>query len=158
MNAFEHSSRLNGWWDFAVGALGMLTMPPADTRDCDRVIDQLVRDSRAGGLARRANAVARRAWVSSRCRVALSGLAAVVRPEPPTAAWRLAGWMTAVAGATALAVDRLAPIAGGPLTWVVPVALVGAGVFAMAAAAPLSRADADKVRRQSTTFVERSGT
>jgi hypothetical protein len=55
--------------------------------------------------------------------------------------------MVAATGATALALNRLAPIPLGPMTWVAPSALVAAGLLVMSAAAPLSRAAADRRRR-----------
>jgi hypothetical protein len=143
MNTFRQPSILIGWWDFAERAMGALTKPHADVERCDRGVEQLVRDSRAGAAVRRATVVSRRAWARSRCRIGLVTLAAMVNREQPVARWRVAGWMTAVIGATALGLNQLAPIAIGPLTWVVPAAVIVAGVFVMAAAAPLSRAAAD---------------
>jgi hypothetical protein len=142
MNTCRQPSMLIGWWEFAVRSMGALTMPHANVERCDRVVEQLVRDSRAGAAVRRATVVTHRAWACSWCRIGLVALAAVVNREQPAARWRVVGWMTAVIGATALGLNRLAPIAIGPLTWMVPAAMIVAGVFVMAGAAPLSRAAA----------------
>jgi len=151
MNTFSQPSILTGWWEFAVRAMGALTKPHANVERCDRVVEQLVCDSRAGAAVRRATVVTHRAWTCSWCRMGLLALAAVVNREQPLARWRVAGWMTAVIGATALGLNQLAPIPIGPLTWIVPAAMIVAGVFVMAAAAPLSRAAAAaRVRNGST--------
>ena len=140
-------SIFTGWWRFAVRALTELTTPGADIDACDGAIEALARDSVIGGAAHRASVVIRRAWEASRCRAVVSSLVAPLLPESSTATWRAAGWMVAVAGATALVLNRLTPIPIGPLNWVVPAALVAAGLLLMAAAAPLARAAADRQLR-----------
>jgi len=134
---------LTGWWDFAVRALTALTTP-ADTGACDRGVEQLARESVAGNVLHRASTVIRQAWLASWFRSVAMSLAAALTPSPASASWRVAGWMIAVTGATALGLNQLAPIPLGPLTWVVPSALVALGLLVMAAAAPLSRAAADR--------------
>lgn len=133
-----------GWWDFAVRAFGALTTPGADIGACDRAVEQLARDSRAGAAVHHVSVVIRNAWTSSAFRSSANALFGTLTPASPSASWRVAGWMVAVVGATAAGLNRLAPIPIGPLTWVVPSALVAAGVFVMAAAGPLSRAAADR--------------
>ena len=136
---------LTGWWDFAVRTLTALTAP-ADTGACDRAVEQLARESLAGNVLHRVSTVARQAWLTSWFNASVSRLNAVLASSSPAAAWRVAGWMIAVTGATALGLNRLAPIPLGPLTWVLPSAIVAAGLIVMAAATPLSRAAADRRR------------
>ena len=133
-----------GWWDFAVRAFTALTAPRADIDACDRAVERLARDSRAGGAVHHASVVIRRAWASSSFRAAACALVAQLTPSSSAVAWRVAGWMVSVIGATVLGLNALAPIPLGPLTWVVPSALVAAGMFVMASAGPLSRAAADR--------------
>ena len=137
---------LTGWWDFAVRALTALTTP-ADTDACDRGVEQLARESVVGNMLHRASTVVRQAWLTSWFRSVAMPLAAALTQSPASAPWmpwRVAGWMIAVTGATALGLNQLAPIPLGPLTWVVPSALVAVGLLVMAGAAPLSRAAADR--------------
>lgn len=136
-----------GWWDFAVRAFGALTTPRADIDACDRAVEQLARDSRAGAAVHHVSVVIRRAWASSAFRSSANALFGMLTPSSPPASWRVAGWMVAVIGATALGLNTLALIPIGPLTWVVPSALVAAGMVVMAAAGPLSRAAADRRER-----------
>jgi len=148
MTAPKEPSILTGWWDCAVRALSALTAP-ADVDACDRAVEQLARESRIGGVMHRASVVIRQAWLASWFRARASALVVVLASSSRVSAWRVAGWMIAVTGATALALNRLSPIPIGPLVWVVPSALVAAGLLVMAAAAPLSRAAADRrIRRQ----------
>ncbi len=138
---------LTGWWAFAVRAFAALTAR-ADIDACDRAVEQLARESRIGALLHRVSAAIRHAWLSSWSQAFASRLAAILRSESPASAWRVGGWMTAVTGATALALNQLALIPMGPLTWVVPAGLAAAGVAVMAAAAPLSRAADDRRLRR----------
>jgi hypothetical protein len=147
MRTGEHSSistGLTGWWHFAVRALTALTTPRADIDACDRAVEQLARNSVAGSAVHHVSAAIRRAWAGSFVRASTLSLVAMVDSAPPVMVWRAAGWMIAVAGATAWGLDSLAPIPIGPLSWIMPVSLVAAGVFVMAVAAPLSRAAADR--------------
>jgi len=134
---------MTGWWDFAVRAFGALTEPRADIDACDYAVQRLARDSRAGAAVHAVGLVVRRAWASSAFRAAAFALAARLTPASPAAAWRVSGWMVAVTGATALGLNTLAPVPPGPLTWVLPAALVASGLVVMAAAQPLSRAARD---------------
>jgi len=133
-----------GWWDFAVRAFTALTAPRADVDACDRAVERLARESRTGAAVHYVSVVIQRSWASSLVRGAASSLVTQLMPSSSAWAWRVAGWMAAVTGATALGLNALAPIPAGPLTWVMPTALVGGGLFAMAAAGPLSRAAADR--------------
>lgn len=136
-------SILTGWWTFAVRTFAALTTR-ADVDACDRAVEQLARDSHVGALLHRTSVAIRQAWLASWSRALASRLAVVLMSASPASAWRVGGWMTAVTGATALALNQLALMPMGPLTWVVPSGLVAAGVAVMAAAAPLSRAAADR--------------
>ena len=147
MQTEDSSSIFTGWWRFAIRALTALTSPRADIAACDRAVEELARDSVIGGAVHHASLVIRRAWEASRFRAVASSFVAPLVPESSAATWRVAGWMTAVAGATALVLNRLSPVPIGPLNWVVPAALVAAGLLLMAAAAPLARAAADRQLR-----------
>ena len=133
-----------GWWNFADRALALLTTPRADVDRCDRDVERLARTSIAGRALHAASLAIRRAWAASRARASARWLASALMLQPGAAAWRLGGWMTAVAGATALVVAPLAPLPDGPLVWVIPALLVAAGLFVMTLAAPLARAAADR--------------
>jgi hypothetical protein len=142
---------LTGWWDFAVGAATALTSPRTNVDACDRTLEALARESRIGRAIHRLSVVSRSAWASSRVRSMLTRFASMLTSGSGTSRWRIAGWMVTVTGATALGLSRLGTIPAGPLTWVVPVLLVASGIFVMAAAAPLSRAAADRRLRQPTS-------
>lgn len=141
-------SILTGWWDFAVGALTALTSPRADVQACDRSLEALAREGRAGRAIHRISVVSRSAWASSQARSMSTRLASVLTSEGAASSWRIGGWMVTVAGVTALGLGRLATIPAGPLTWVVPALLAASGLFVMAAAAPLARAAGDRRLRQ----------
>jgi hypothetical protein len=136
-------SILTGWWDLSVRAFAALTAR-ADVDRCDRDVEQLARESRIGGVLHRASVITREAWLASWSRAAALRLGAALTSTSPASTWRVAGWMVAVTGATALALNRLSTMPLGPLTWVAPTALVAAGLLVMSAAAPLSRAAADR--------------
>jgi hypothetical protein len=138
------SSRWLGWWDFALEALDGLTAPKADTSACDRAVEQLARASWVGSLVDRPSVTIRRAWSDSQSHAWASWLARELAPAPPAATLRVAGWLIAVVGATALGLDAIKPMPIGPLSWVVPSGLVAAGLLLMAAAGPVARASADR--------------
>jgi hypothetical protein len=144
-------SILTGWWDFAVRALTGLTTPRADVEACDRALEGLARDSRIGGLLHRVSIAVRAAWSGSQIRSMSAAYLSAALPPAPAARWRTGGWVASVAGATALGLNQLATIPAGPLTWIVPAVLMASGAFVMAAAAPLSRAAADRRHRQHTS-------
>jgi hypothetical protein len=135
---------LTGWWDFAVRAFALLTMPRADVERCDRDVETSVRASATGRALHAVSFGIRRAWAASHARAFADWLASTLIPAPGAGAWRVGGWMTAVIGATALVVTPLATLPNGPLAWVIPVLLVVAGLFVMAMAGPLVRAAADR--------------
>ena len=136
-------SWLLGWWTVTRRAVDALTAPPGDPFDtvgCDREVERLARESRLGSLARRTAMAIGDAWRQSRSRAVTSALVDDLRPSPPAAAVRAAGWTMSVASATALILNAVKPVSSGPLTWIVPAAVAAAGVLLMAAAAPLARA------------------
>ena len=133
-----------GWWNFSVRAFALLTTPRADIDGCDRGVEALARESLAGRTLHAASLAIRRAWTASRTRAAATALAATLMPEAGAPSWRVAGWMIAVTGATALVVASFATLPNGPLVWVVPALLVAVGVSVMALAAPLARAATDR--------------
>lgn len=137
---------LTGWWDFAVRAFALLTSPRADIDRCDRDVEALARDSVVGTAVHESSLAVRRAWSTSRARAAAVAVMMSLVPVGGAGGWRVAGWMTAVAGATALLLRPLDTLRPGPLTWIVPAVLVVAGAAMMAAAGPLSRAAADRRR------------
>jgi len=137
-------SILTGWWHFAVRALSALTTPRADIDGCDRSIEQLARESAVGSFVHRSSAIVQSAWFTSGFRRGTLAVTRVLTPAPSSAAWRVAGWMIAVVGATALGVNELASGPRDPLTWIAPTVLVAAGLLVMLAAAPLARAAADR--------------
>jgi len=139
---------MTGWWDFAVRASSALTAPRADIDACDRAVERLARDSLAGAAVHGVSLVVRRAWASSSFRAAAFALAARLTPISTAAAWRVSGWMVAVTGATALGLNTLAPVPAGPLTWVIPVLAISAGLLATLLAAPLARAAGDRRARR----------
>ncbi|HET9830696.1 MAG TPA: hypothetical protein VFP91_03265 [Vicinamibacterales bacterium] len=135
-----------GWWDFAVRAFALLTTPRADVARCDRDVEALARGSAVGGVLHAASLAVRREWAGSRARSTVETLAAAA-PAGDAATWRLAGWVVAVAGVSVLVFNPFATRNAGPLIVVAPALLVVAGLFAMACAAPLARAAADRRRR-----------
>jgi hypothetical protein len=140
-----------GWWDFAVRAFALLTTPRADVARCDRDVEALARNSAAGHAAHALDLAVRRAWAASRVHSAIHTLASAVAPVGGAPAWRIGGWMTAVAGATAFVLSPLATRDAGPLIRVTPALLVVAGLFVVVCAAPLARASADRRRRSSSS-------
>jgi hypothetical protein len=135
-----------GWWDFAVRAFALLTTPRADIARCDRDVEALARGSVVGRVLHAASLAVRREWAGSRARSIVQTLA-VAAPASDAATWRLGGWVTAVAGTVVLVFNPFATRTAGPLIAVAPALLVVAGLFAMACAAPLARAAADRRRR-----------
>jgi len=135
-----HNSPLFGWWVFARRALEALSAPRADTAACDRAVEQLTRDSWLGSAADRSGATIGRAWRHSRLNQAASWLSGQLMPLPPAAVIRVAGWTIAVAGGTVLLLNATKPMPVGPLSWVVPAALAGAGLLLMAVAGPIALA------------------
>ena len=144
MQTSDNPSILTGWWHFAVRALTALTAPRADIDACDRAVERLARESVTGAAVHSTSLTIRRAWMASHVRAWASSLITTLAPAPPAAAWRVAGWMVSVVGATALGLNRFASIPIDALNWVVPAALVAAGLLLMAVAAPLARAAADR--------------
>ncbi len=142
---------LSGWWDVAVRAFASLTSP-VDINAHDRVVEQLARESLIGNAVHRTSIGIRRAWASSSSRSVWNGFVDLLRSSTAADGWRIGGWMIAVVGATALVLRAYATTADGPLLWVVPSAMIGAGLFVMAAAESLSRAAADRrLRRRRTS-------
>ncbi len=139
-------SILTGWWHVAVRVLTALT-ERADVDACDRAVEALARNSVTGAAVHRASATLRAAWATSQFRAWSSSLMTTLTPAPAAAAWRVAGWMVSVVGVTVLGLNRFSSMSIDPLNWVVPAALVAAGLLLMAAAAPLSRAAADRQLR-----------
>lgn len=139
---------LTGWWNFAVRALSAVTAR-ADVDACDRAVEALARESLIGRGLHRVSLRMQSAWAASRFRAAAGALAGALMPDAPASRWRVGGWMLTVAGVTALAVNPLSTNPPWPLTWVVPAVFVACGLFVMAAAAPLSRAAADRAARRS---------
>ena len=137
---------LTGWWDFAVRALSAVTAR-ADVDACDRAVEELARESAVGRGLHRASVLMQSAWSASRVRLAAGALVDALTQGSPASRWRIGGWMLAVVGITALVVNPLSTSPPWPLTWVVPAVLVACGCLVMAAAAPLSRAAADRAAR-----------
>ena len=127
-----------GWWRFTRLALEALTKAPADVAACDRAMEQLARESRLGAAVHRASWALRASWSDSRARAMAAALGGHLTPM------RTRGWAVSVVGATALVMNRLKPTPAGPLSWVLPAAVIGAGVLMMLMAAPLTRALADR--------------
>ena len=69
-------------------------------------------------------------------------------PSGPSSGIRSTGWMITVAASTSLGLNAMKPMPVGPLSWIVPVALVIAGLAMMAASGPLARADLDRRSRR----------
>jgi len=138
---------LTGWWDFAVRAFSLLTTPRANTARCDRDVEALARDSVAGRVVHATSLAIRRTWSMSFTRAAGQRLIGDLFPSSDASAWRVAGWMIAVTGATALALGFLSRVTAGPLIPVTPSVLVVVGLLVMACAEPLSRAAADRKKR-----------
>jgi len=136
----RNRSWVPGWWIFTRRLVEGLTAPPGDTAGCDREVERLVRESWLSSLARRVAATIGEAWRQSRSRAITLALASGLMPAPAAAAIRAAGWMMAVASATALTLNVFKPQPSGPLTWVVPTLVAAAGVSMMAASAALARA------------------
>jgi hypothetical protein len=136
-----------GWWDFAVRGFSLLTTPRADTARCDRDIEALARDSLAGGVVHAVSLAIRRAWSGSFTRAAGQRMIGDLFPSDGAGAWRVAGWMIAVAGVTSLALGAFSHVTAGPFIKVTPSLLIIAGLFVMACANPLSRAAADRKKR-----------
>jgi hypothetical protein len=122
-----------GWWRFTRLALEALTTP-ADTASCDRAMEQLARESRIGATLHRVSWTIRAAWLDSRARRLLAGVAGGVAPL------RMRGWIMVVTGATVLALNAIKPTPVGPLSALVPSLVIVAGVLVMLMAGPLSRA------------------
>jgi hypothetical protein len=122
-----------GWWRFTRLALEALTTP-ADTASCDRAMEQLARESRIGATLHGLSWMIRAAWLDSRARRGLAAVLAIVAPV------RVRGFVMAVTGATALALNALKPTPVGPLGSLVPSLVIVAGVLVMLMAGPLSRA------------------
>ena len=137
-------NRRPGWWAFALGVLEGLTAPAADTPACDRALEQLARASRLGSLTHRVSWTVRRAWLASRVRAELSRWAGDLTPAAPAAAVRVRAAIVAVAGATAFVLNAAKPMPVGPLSWIVPAALLACGLLAILVAGPLASAIADR--------------
>ena len=144
-------SPLFGWWVLTRRAIEALTTPEADTVACDRTVARLARASWLGSTVDRGSAAIGLAWRHSSSNRVASWLLNHLTPAPPAATIRSAGWVTAVAGATALVLDVIKPTPVGPLSWVVPAGLVVAGVLLMTAAGPLARASDGRRRRQNVS-------
>lgn len=129
-----------GWWRFTRLALEALTAPKADVVSCDRAMEQLARESWLGGRMHRVSGLVRTAWLDSRARSAAVSLGRELAPAPDASAFRVAGWIATVAGATILVLDAIKPTPAGPLSWMVPSLLIVAGLLSMLAAAPVARA------------------
>ena len=140
-----------GWWQFAVRGFALLTTPRAEVARCDRDVEALARDSAIGDLLHTMSLVIRRARTGSDTRSAIRRLFAAFAAYDHVDAWRVKGWILVVVGATALILNPLATHDAGPLIWVTPALLVVAGLFAMAFAAPLARAAADRRQRSESS-------
>ena len=127
-----------GWWRFTRLALEALTKAPADAAECDRAMEQLARESRLGAAVHRVSWLVRTSWDGSRARSAAVALGGHLAPM------RIRGWFVVVVGATALAMNAMKPTPIGPLSWVLPAAVIAAGLVMMVMAAPLTRAIADR--------------
>jgi len=124
-----------GWWRFTRLTIEAMTRADRDAAaDCDRAMEQLARDSRLGAALHRVSWIVRSAWSSSWARVMAAAAGRLLSPM------RVRGWVIAVAGATALAMNAIKPTPAGPLSWVLPSIVVAAGVLMMLAAGPLTRA------------------
>jgi hypothetical protein len=133
---------------FVTSALEALCVPRADIAGCDGAVDRLASTSWLGRLAHGAGLTLDRSWSESRLRFALSSLGSTLMPSGPSSGIRSAGWTIAVAASTALGLNAMKPMPVGPLSWIVPVALVIAGLALMAAAGPLARAHIDRRSRR----------
>ena len=129
-----------GWWRFTRLALEALTRPKADVDSCDRAMEQLARESWLGSQMHRLSGSVRTAWLHSRTRATAATIGRELAPAPDASAFRVAGWIVSVTGATILALDAIKPRPVGPLSWMVPSLLVVAGLLLMLAAAPVARA------------------
>ena len=138
-----------GWWVFTRSALEALTRPRADVGACDRDVEQLAHDSRIGAALHRVSRTIDAAWTHSLLLRVVGATAADLSPTP-AAGWRMSGWIAVVAGATILGLDAVKPVPIGPLSWMLPSAVVAGGVVTMLLAAPLSRAAADRHSRRSS--------
>jgi len=142
------NSPLIGWWVFITSALEALCVPRADIAGCDDAVDRLAATSWLGRLVHGAGLTLDRSWSESRLRAALSSVAATLMPSGPSSGIRSTGWMITVAASTSLGLNAMKPMPVGPLSWIVPVALVIAGLAMMAASGPLARADLDRRSRR----------
>jgi len=141
---------LTGWWDFAVQAFGLLTNPRTDVAQNDRQVEALARDSIVGASLDTMSLAIRRAWSASSTKTRIASITAAAVPSAAVTRWRAYGWISAVAGATALVLMPLSTISAGPLVWITPALFVVGGLLVMMAASPLSRAAADRRRRSSS--------
>ena len=138
-----------GWWLFTRSALEGLTRPRADVDACDRDVERLAHDSRLGAALHMTSRTVDAAWNSSLFRGGLSAIAAELSPSAAIG-WRMSGWIAVVAGATILGLDAIKPTPIGPLSWLLPSAIVFAGLVTMLLAAPLARAAEDRRSRHAT--------
>src|SRR5215471_2433727 len=120
-----------GWWDFAVRGFSLLTTPRADPARCDSDVETLARGSVAGRVVHAMSLAIRQAWSASFTRAAGQRLLGDLFPASGVGAWRVGGWMIAVAGVTALALGSLSRVTAGPLIRVTPSVLVVAGLLVM---------------------------
>jgi hypothetical protein len=137
-----------GWWLFTRSALEGLTRPRADVDACDRDVERLAHDSRLGAALHRCSRTVDAAWHSSLLRREAAAVIAELSPSA-VAGWRMSGWIAVVAGGTILGLDAIKPIPVGPLSWLLPSAIVLAGLVTMMLAATLARAAADRRSRRS---------
>ncbi len=136
-----------GWWLFTRSAIRALTEPSADAAACDRAMEALARQSAIGRVLHRCSVVIRSAWFNSRARAAAAAFAGTVMPRADVKSVRIGGWMAALTGVTALALDALKPMPVGPLWWLVPSLVIAAGLLAMLTAPWMARAAADRRAR-----------
>lgn len=143
-----------GWWDFAVRAFALLTTPRVDVTRRDREVEAMARDSVAGQSVHALSLLIRRAWSASTTRASIETTKAVLVPSNTAEQWRVAGWVVAVAGATAAVLMPLGTASVGPLIWIAPAVLVAAGLLVMTCASAFARAAADRRRRSSPSSTQ----
>ncbi len=129
-------------WAFVCEAIGALTAPRADVRQCDARVSALLRESRIAGWFSAAGRAGARAAETSAAMTVWRRLRQSVSQQPFSERVRGVACTVAVAMATALALRPLSS-ERDPLTWTLPLFVAVGAVIVAALAKPAARAIAN---------------
>lgn len=126
------------WWSFAERAAARLTAPRINADGTDADVGRVLSASRLSAVLSSVVSIFERAWRHAWLAQAARRTITPWLTLPTASKIRMIGWITTVAGGTALLVQALRPMPVGPLSWLLPLTAAAGGALAATTAGLLA--------------------